>query len=193
MNLLMILFASIFVNNLALTYFLGMCPFISVSGDLKTAFGMGMAVTFVITITAALNWLLFHYVLIPFKVEYLQYVIFIIVISATVQIVELVIERFSPVLYINLGVFLPLIAVNCAILGLSLFMVVRDYTFLESVVFGFGGGIGWLIAIMAMAGIRTRLRFSNVPEALKGPGITMIVTGIMALGFMGFAGMVSSN
>jgi len=193
MNLLMILFASIFVNNLALTYFLGMCPFISVSGDLKTAFGMGMAVTFVITLTAALNWILFHYVLIPFKVEYLQYVIFIIVIAATVQIVELVIERFSPVLYINLGVFLPLITVNCAILGLSLFMVVRDYTFLESVVFGFGGGLGWLIAIMAMAGIRTRLRFSNVPEALKGPGITMIVTGIMALGFMGFAGMVSSN
>ncbi len=193
MDLCMIFFASIFVNNLALTYFLGMCPFISVSGDLKTAFGMGMAVTFVITLTAGLNWLVFHYVLVPFNVEYLQYVTFIIVIAATVQIVELVIERFSPVLYINLGVFLPLITVNCAILGLSLFMIVRNYTFFQSIVFGFGGGIGWLVAIMAMAGIRTRLRFSNIPEALKGPGITMIVTGIMALGFMGFAGMVSSN
>lgn len=192
MDLFVIFFASIFVNNLALTYFLGMCPFISVSGDLKTAFGMGMAVTFVITLTAGLNWLVYHCILVPCKVEYLQYVTFIIVIAATVQIVELVIERFSPVLYINLGVFLPLITVNCAILGLSLFMIVRDYTFWESIVFGFGGGVGWLVAIMAMAGIRTRLRFSNVPEALKGPGITMIITGLMAMGFMGFAGMVST-
>ncbi len=191
MDLFMIFFASIFVNNLALTYFLGMCPFISVSGDLKTAFGMGMAVTFVITLTAGINSLLYNFVLVPFEVEYLQYVAFIIVIAATVQVVELLIERFSPVLYINMGVFLPLITVNCAILGLSLFMIVRDYSFAESVVFGFGGGVGWLVAIMGMAGIRTRLRFSNVPEALKGAGITMIVTGIMALGFMGFAGMVN--
>ena len=191
MDLFMIFFASIFVNNLALTYFLGMCPFISVSGDLKTAFGMGIAVTFVITLTAAINSALYNYVLVPFEVEYLQYVSFIIVIAATVQVVELLIERFSPILYINMGVFLPLITVNCAILGLSLFMVVRDYSLAQSVVFGFGGGVGWLVAIMAMAGIRTRLRFANVPEALKGPGITMIVTGLMALGFMGFAGMVS--
>ncbi|MGR3219718.1 MAG: electron transport complex protein RnfA [Candidatus Anammoxibacter sp.] len=189
MELFIIFFSSIFVNNLALTYFLGMCPFISVSNDLKTAFGMGIAVTFVITITAGINWLVYNYILIPFGVEYLQYVSFIIVIAATVQVVELVIERSSPVLYINMGVFLPLITVNCAILGLSLFMVVRDYTFVQSMVFGFGGGLGWLVAIMAMAGIRTRLRFSNVPEALKGPGITMMITGIMALGFMGFAGM----
>lgn len=191
MDIFLIFFTSIFVNNLALTYFLGMCPFISVSGDLKTAFGMGIAVTFVITLTAGINWLLYSFVLIPFGVEYLQYVSFIIVIAATVQLVELIVERFSPVLYINMGVFLPLITVNCAILGLSLFMIVRDYTFIESVVFGFGGGLGWFIAIMAMAGIRTRLRFANVPEALKGPGITMIITGIMALGFMGFAGMAS--
>ena len=191
MDLFMIFFASIFVNNLALTYFLGMCPFISVSGDLKTAFGMGMAVTFVITLTAGINSLLYNFVLVPFEVEYLQYVSFIIVIAATVQVVELLIERFSPVLYINMGVFLPLITVNCAILGLSLFMIVRDYSFAESVVFGFGGGVGWLVAIMGMAGIRTRLKFSNVPEALMGPGITMIVTGLMALGFMGFAGMVN--
>ena len=193
MDHFIIFFSSIFVNNLALTYFLGMCPFISVSGDLKTAFGMGIAVTFVITLTAAINWLLYYYILIPFNVEYLQYVSFIIIIAATVQLVEMVIERSSPVLYINMGVFLPLITVNCAILGLSLFMVVRDYTFIKSVVFGFGGGVGWFVAIMAMAGIRTRLRFSNVPEALKGPGITMIITGIMALGFMGFAGMVSGQ
>lgn len=191
MELFIIFFSSIFVNNLALTYFLGMCPFISVSNDLKTAFGMGIAVTFVITITAAINWLVYNYILIPFEVEYLQYVSFIIVIAATVQVVELIIERSSPVLYINMGVFLPLITVNCAILGLSLFMVVRDYTFVQTLVFGFGGGLGWLVAIMAMAGIRTRLRFANVPEALKGPGITMIITGIMALGFMGFAGMAS--
>lgn len=193
MDLLTIFFASIFVNNLALTYFLGMCPFISVSGDLKTAFGMGMAVTFVIALTACFNWLLFYHVLVPFNVAYLQYVTFIIVIAATTQIVELVVERYSPALYINLGVFLPLIAVNCAILGLCLFMVVRNYSFMQSVVFGFGGGFGWLLAIMAMAGIRTKLRFSNVPDALKGPGITVIITGIMALGFMGFAGMVTAR
>lgn len=193
MDLFIIFFASIFVNNLALTYFLGMCPFISVSGDLKTAFGMGMAVTFVITLTAAINWLLLHYILIPFKVEYLQYVSFIIVIASVVQILELLIERFSPVLYINMGVFLPLIAVNCAILGLSLFMVVRDYSFIQSVIFGLGGGLGWFVAIMAMAGIRTKLRFSNVPDALKGPGITMLITGIMALAFTGFAGMGSAQ
>lgn len=193
MDLLTIFFASIFVNNLALTYFLGMCPFISVSGDLKTAFGMGMAVTFVITLTASLNWLLFYHVLVPFNVAYLQYVTFIIVIAATVQIVELVIERYSPGLYINLGVFLPLITVNCAILGLSLFMVVRNYSFMQSVFFGAGGGLGWFLAIMAMAGIRTKLRFSNVPDALKGPGITVVITGIMALGFMGFAGMITAR
>ena len=193
MDIFIIFFTSIFVNNLALTYFLGMCPFISVSGDLKTAFGMGMAVTFVITLTAAINWLLLHYILIPFKVEYLQYVAFIIVIASVVQVLELLIERFSPVMYINMGVFLPLIAVNCAILGLSLFMVVRDYSFIQSVIFGLGGGLGWFVAIMAMAGIRTKLRFSNVPDALKGPGITMVITGIMALAFTGFAGMGSAQ
>ena len=192
MDIFIIFFASIFVNNLALTYFLGLCPFISVSNDLKTAFGMGIAVTFVITLTSSINWLLYNYILVPYEVEYLQYVSFIIVIAATVQVVEMVMEQFSPVLYINLGVFLPLITVNCAILGVSLFMIVRDYTFIENLAFGFGGGVGWFVAIMAMAGIRTRLRFSNVPEALKGPGITMIITGIMALGFMGFAGMASN-
>ena len=192
MDIFIIFFASIFVNNLALTYFLGLCPFISVSNNLKTAFGMGIAVTFVITLTASINWLLYNYILVPYEVEYLQYVSFIIIIAATVQVVEMVMEQFSPVLYINLGVFLPLITVNCAILGVSLFMIVRDYTFIENLAFCFGGGIGWLVAIMAMAGIRTRLRFSNVPDGLKGPGITMIITGIMALGFMGFAGMASN-
>lgn len=190
-RMFIIFFAAIITNNIALTYFLGMCPFIAVSRDLKTASGMGIAVIFVMALTAAFNWPIYHYILEPYHVEYLEYVSFIIVIAAMVQIVEVVIERFSPVLYINMGVFLPLITVNCAILGLSLFMILRDYTFIESMAYAIGSGLGWMLVIVAMAGIRTKLAFSNVPAALRGPGITMIIAGIMALGFMGFAGIVN--
>ena len=149
-----------------------------------------MAVTFVLTITATANWIIDYYVLVPLGVGYLRFVIFIIVIAAMVQIVEMFMERFSPTLYNALGIFLPLITVNCAILGVSLFMILREYTFIKAVAFGFGGGVGWSLAIIAMASIRNRLQFSNVPRQLQGAGITMIIAGMMALGFMGFAGMV---
>jgi len=191
MDILTILVAAIFTHNIALTYFLGMCPFIAVSGDLETASGMSMAVTFVMTISAAVTWPLYHKVLLPFHVEYLQYVLFILVIASLVQIVEMIVERSSPTLYSSMGVFLPLITVNCAILGVTLFMIVRDYSYVESLVYSLGSGIGWGIAILAMASIRQKLRFANIPEGLKGPAITMIIAGIMAMGFMGFAGMLS--
>jgi Na+-transporting NADH:ubiquinone oxidoreductase subunit E len=191
MTLFGIIFASLFTSNIALTYFLGMCPFIAVSRDIRTASGMGFAVTFVMVITAAINWPLYHLLLVPFRIEYLQYLGFIVVIAATVQIVEIVIERFFPVLHLNMGVFLPLITVNCAILGLSLFMILRSYSFVQGIVYALGGGAGWTLAIVAMAGLRAKLIFADVPEALQGPGITMIIAGIMALAFMGFAGIVS--
>jgi len=191
MNPLVILFAAIFTNNIALTYFLGMCPFIAVSRDLKTATGMGVAVIFVMTLTALFAWPVYHWILVPYHVEYLQLVSFIIIIAALVQVVEMVIERFSPALYINMGVFLPLITVNCAILGLALFMILRNYSFIQSMAYAVGSGIGWMVVIVAMAGIRTKLVFAKVPKALEGPGLTMIIAGLMALGFMGFAGIVN--
>ncbi|MEE8360112.1 MAG: Rnf-Nqr domain containing protein [Candidatus Omnitrophota bacterium] len=190
MKLFMIFFATLFTHNIALTYFLGMCPFISVSRNIKTAFGMGVAVIFVMTVTAAINWPIYYKILVPLGVEYLYYVLFIITIAALVQFVEMVTEKYLPVLQVTLGVFLPLITVNCAILGLSLFMILREYSYVESVVFAFGSGVGWLIAIIAMSGIRSKLIYSDIPKPLKGPGITMIIAGIMALAFMGFAGMV---
>jgi len=191
MELIIIFIAAVFTHNMALTYFLGMCPFIAVSGDLRTAWGMSMAVTFVMTLASAATWPLYHKLLVPYNVEYLQYVVFILVIAALVQIVEMVIERSSPILYNSMGVFLPLITVNCAILGVTLFMIVRKYTYIESLIYSVGSGIGWGIAILAMAAIREKLRFANVPEGLKGPGITMIIAGLMAMGFMGFAGMLN--
>ena len=191
MALFAIVFASLFTSNIALTYFLGMCPFIAISRDIKTAWGMGCAVTFVMVITGAINWPVYNLLLVPFHIEYLQYLAFIVVIAATVQIVEIVIERFFPVLYLNMGVFLPLITVNCAILGLSLFMILRSYSFAQGIVYAMGSAMGWTLAIVAMAGLRAKLIFADVPEALEGPGITMIIAGIMALAFMGFAGIVS--
>lgn len=189
MKLFAIFFATLFTNNIALTYLLGMCPFISVSKDIKTAWGMGCAVTFVMVITASINWCIYNLLLVPLHIEHLQYLSFIIIIAAIVQVLEMMTERLLPILYINMGVFLPLITVNCAILGLSLFMILREYSFIESLVFSLGGGLGWSIAIIAMAGLRKKLVFANVPKALEGPGITMIIAGIMALAFMGFAGM----
>ncbi len=190
LNLFIIFFASMFTQNIVLTYFLGICPFVAVSKEIPTAFGMGMAVIFVMFMTMGINWPLYHMVLVPFKVEYLQFLVFIIVIATFVQIVEIFIDRYSPVLYVSLGVFLPLITVNCAILGVLLFSVLRDYTYLQSLVFALGGGIGWTIAIISMAGIRQKLQFSAIPKGLEGPGITMIIAGIMAMAFMGFAGIV---
>jgi len=190
-NLFIIFFASIFTQNVVLTYFLGICPFVAVSKEIPTAFGMGMAVVFVMFMTMGLNWPLYHLVLVPFHVEYLQFLVFIMVIATFVQIVEIFIDRYSPVLYVSLGVFLPLITVNCAILGVSLFSVIRGYGYLQSLAFALGSGIGWTLAIVAMAGIRQKIQFSSVPKGLEGPGITMIIAGIMAMAFMGFAGIVS--
>jgi len=146
-----IFFASIFTGNILLTFFLGMCSFLSVSKQVKTALGLGLAVTFVLTVTSALNYVVFYYILKPLGIEYLLYIAFIVVIAGVVQLLEMIIERFSEVLYINLGIFLPLITVNCAILGAALFMVIRKYTFIQSVLFGAGSGLGWLLAILALS------------------------------------------
>ncbi len=188
---LVILIAAIFTNNILLTNFLGMCSFIACSGQIKTAVGLGVAVTFVLTMTTMLNFAIFHFVLVPLDLVFLQFIVFIAVIAAFVQFVEMFIERFSPRLYFALGIFLPLITVNCAILGAVLFMVIRKYNFIQSVGFGFGAGIGWAVAIILMAGLRQKMRYSNVPQPFKGVAIAMIVTGVLAMAFMGFAGMVS--
>jgi len=184
-------FAAIFTNNILLMFFLGMCPFTSVSREVKTAFGLGLAVVFVMTSTSLLNWLAYHHILVPLKLEFFRFIMFIIIIAAFVQFVEMVIDRYSPKLYYGLGIFLPLITVNCAILGASLFMVIRDYTFIVTIGFGFGSGLGWLLAIMAMAGIRQRLAHARIPRGLDGPGITLIIAGLMALAFIGFTGVLS--
>ena len=185
-----IFFASIFTGNILLVYFLGMCSFLSVSSQVKTSFGLGMAVTFVLTLTAALNYIAYWYLLEPLGLDYLRYIVFIVIIAAAVQLSELFIERYSESLYMNLGIFLPLITVNCAVLGVSLFMVIRKYSFIQSVLFGAGSGLGWMLAILALAGIRQRLNEKRIPEALQGPGIVIIIVGIMAMAFIGFSGMV---
>lgn len=190
---------SIFVENILLAYFLGMCSFLACSKKVETAVGLGVAVVFVLTITTPANWVLRSFLLsegalawagLPdIDLSFLTFITFISVIAAMVQLVEMVIDRFSPKLYAALGIFLPLIAVNCAILGASLFMVEREYTFGESVVFGASSGMGWALAIISMSAIRYKLRYSNVPGGLRGLGITMLTTGLMAIAFMTFAGI----
>jgi Na+-transporting NADH:ubiquinone oxidoreductase subunit E len=189
-----ILIAAITTNNILLTNFLGMCSFLAVSKELRSSLGLGGAVIFVSTLTSGLNWLVFHLLLVPFGLEYLQYIVFIIVIAAFVQIVEMAIERYSMPLYLTLGIFLPLITVNCAILGCSLFLVIRQYTFMQAMAYGLGSGLGWALAIAAMAGIRERMkkRSKVIPE-LEGPGIALIIAGIMAMAFVGFSGIVRIN
>ncbi len=193
MHLLVILFASVFTENILLARFLGMCSFLSVSRKVKTAVGLGFAVVFVMTVTVALDWFAYQYILRPYHIEYFRFVLFIVIIAAFVQFIEMVIERYSPVLYQSLGIFLPLITVNCAVLGASLFMVIRDYTFAEGVAFGLGSGVGWMLAIVAMAGIRERLAHARIPQGLQGPGITLIIAGLMALAFIGFTGVLSGG
>ncbi len=194
---MLVLFAAIFTNNILLAYFLGMCSFLAVSKTLKTAYGLGLAVTFVTTATAILNYGIYYALLDPntsllgIDLTFLQYIIFIAVIAAFVQLVEMVIDKYSPALYHALGIFLPLITVNCAILGTSVFMVIRKYTFMQAAGYGLGSGLGWFVAIVLIAGIRMQLRFANIPEPLKGVGITMIVTGLMAMAFLGFAGVAN--
>ncbi len=191
MNPIALFFASIFTSNILMSNFLGMCSFISVSKDYKSSFGLGLAVTVVMTITAAVSWVVLYYILVPLGLEYLSFIVFIIVIAAVVQILEMVIDRASPALYLSLGIFLPLITVNCAILGAILFMQIRRYGFIESTVFAAGSGLGWWLAIMLLAAIRGRIENNPVPAGLKGAGITMITIGFMAMGFIGFSGMIA--
>ena len=186
-----IFIAAIFTNNILLTNFLGMCSFIACSGQIKTSLGLGTAVTFVMIMTTMINYAIYHLVLVPLGLVHLQFIVFIAVIAAFVQLVEMFVERFSPKLYFALGIFLPLITVNCAILGASLFMIIRKYTFTQSIGFGLGAGIGWAVAILMLAGLRQKMRYSNVPKPFEGVPIAMIITGVLAMVFMGFAGMVS--
>jgi Na+-transporting NADH:ubiquinone oxidoreductase subunit E len=190
---------AVFVENILLAYFLGMCSFLAVSKKVDASIGLGFAVIFVLTITAPVNWFIYSYLLgdgaltwLGFpdvNLSFLKPIVFIAVIAAMVQLVEMVIDKFSPSLYQSLGIFLPLIAVNCSILGGSLFLVERNYTLMESIVFGFGSGLGWFLAIVAMASIRYRLRYSNVPTNLRGVGITMLLTGLISIAFMSFGGI----
>lgn len=187
---LVVAVSAVFTGNILLSYFLGMCPFLSVSREVKTAVGLGAAVIFVMTSTTALNWILYRFILVPLQLEFFRFILFIITIAAFVQFVEMALDRYSPLLYTNLGIFLPLITVNCAILGAALFMVIRGYDLLETVAYGFGSGVGWMMAIVAMAGIRQRLAVARIPRGLRGPGITLIIAGLMALAFIGFTGVM---
>ena len=201
-----IFFAAIFINNILLTNFLGLCSFIACSGQIRTSIGLGTAVTFVMITTTAINYAVYYGILISAEeaaelgraaplisadLTHLQFIVFIAVIAAFVQLVEMFVERFSPRLYFALGIFLPLITVNCSILGASLFMIIRKYSFIQSVGFGLGAGLGWAVAIVLLAGLRQKMRYSNIPEPFQGVPIAMVVTGVLAMAFMGFAGMVS--
>ena len=200
-DLISVFVRSIFIDNMIFAYFLGMCSYLAVSKNVKTALGLGIAVIFVMVITVPLNWLLLNKVLkegslawispslAKVDLSFLAFIMFIATIASMTQLVEMLVEKLSPELYGALGIFLPLIAVNCSILGGSLFMQVRDYEFAEATVFGLGSGVGWMIAIVAIAAIRMRLRYSDVPAPLRGLGITFIITGLMGIAFMSFLGI----
>jgi len=190
-RIILLFVSTVLVNNFILVRFLGICPFLGVSKHVETAFSMGLATTFVMTLTGMATWLINTYILEMFNLPFLQYVSFIIVIASLVQFVEMFIKKSSPALYKALGIFLPLITTNCAILGLALLIPLNGYNFIESVVFGFAAGVGFTLAIVLMAGLREPLEFADVPGALKGVPITLIIAGIMALAFMGFSGMIS--
>lgn len=191
MELAAIFISAVLVQNFVLYYFLGICPFLGVSKKIDSAFSMGLAVTFVMTITAVVSWMINNLILIPYGLDYLQIVSFILVIASLVQLVEMFIRKISPPLYQALGIYLPLITTNCAIMGLALIAALNEYSFVETVVFGFGSGLGFTLAIILMAGIREQLDLADVPEPLKGAGIALIVAGIMALAFNGFIGMLT--
>ncbi len=191
MKLILIFLSSAIINNFVLSYFLGICPFIGVSNKTSSAFSMGIAVTFVMTLTAIVSWILNNFVLIPYNLEFLQTVSFILVIASLVQFVEMVIKKVSQPLYRALGIYLPLITTNCAIMGLALFISLKNYTFLEGIFYALGAGIGFTLAIVLMAGIREDLDLADVPKSMRGVPITLITAGLLALAFMGFAGMIT--
>ena len=194
-----IIINSIFIENIVLVYFLGMCSFLSISKKVETSIGLGFAVVFVLSITAPANWALNEYLLAEgalawagledINLDFLQFIVFISVIAAMVQLVEMLLDRFSPVLYYNLGIFLPLITVNCSILGCSLFLVEREYNLAEATGYGFGSGLGFFLAIVSLATIRKRIRYSNVPPTLRGVGMSMLLTGLISMAFLGFSGI----
>ena len=184
-----IFFASIITSNMVLTNFLGMCSYLSVSSEYKTATGLGMAVTMVLTLTTVINWAVYRYVIVPLGIEYLQYIIFIMVIAAVVQILEMIMDRYTPDLHAKLGIFLPLITVNCAIFGVTLFVVIRNYGFLQTLLFGVGSGLGWWLAIDMLAAIREKMAKTKLPAGTSGTAISFIITGIMAMAFIGFSGI----
>ena len=190
LNPFSLFFASIFTSNILLANFLGMCSFVAISKDMKSSMGLGMAVTVVLLVTAAVNWLILEFVLKPLGLEYLRFIVFIIVIAAVVQVLEMIIDRTSQPLYIALGIFLPLITVNCAILGVSLFLEIRNYSFWQSIIYGAGSGFGWWLAIIALAAIRKKIDKAPVPNTLKGAGLTFITIGLMAMSFLGFSGLL---
>ena len=190
LNPFSLFFASIFTSNILLANFLGMCSFVAISKDMKSSMGLGMAVTVVLLVTAAINWLILEFVLKPFGLEYLRFIVFIIVIAAVVQVLEMIIDRTSQPLYIALGIFLPLITVNCAILGVSLFLEIRNYSFWQSIIYGAGSGFGWWLAIIALAAIRKKIDKAPVPNTIKGAGLTFITIGLMAMSFLGFSGLL---
>jgi Na+-transporting NADH:ubiquinone oxidoreductase subunit E len=193
-ELVNIFIKSAFIENLALSYFLGMCSYLAVSKTVKTAVGLGLAVIFVLAITMPINWVINVWLLgengiFQTDLTFLRFILFIAVIASMVQLVEMVVEKYSPSLYNSLGIFLPLITVNCAILGGSLFMVSKEYNFSESVAFGIGGGFGWFLAIVAIAAIREKIKYSAVPPALRGLGMAFLLTGLMGMAFMGLMGI----
>jgi Na+-transporting NADH:ubiquinone oxidoreductase subunit E len=201
MELLNLAIKSIFIENMIFAFFLGMCSYLAVSKKVGTAIGLGAAVIFVLTITAPMNWALQEYILkegaltwinegfADVDLSFLRFIMFIAIIAGMVQLVEMIVEAMSPSLYGALGIFLPLIAVNCSILGVSLFMVQREYSLTESVVFGASSGVGWLFAIVALAAIREKMKYSDVPKPMRGLGITMVITGLMGMAFMSFSGI----
>jgi len=189
-ELLVILISAVFVNNFVLARFLGICPFLGVSKKVETAIGMGMAVIFVLTVASVVTWFIQYLVLIPFGIEYLQTIAFILVIASLVQLVEMVIQKTSPVLYQSLGIFLPLITTNCAVLGVAVLNIQKSYSFIESVVFSLGAGLGFTLAMVLFAGLRERLELCPVPQSFRGTAIALVTAGLLSLAFMGFAGLV---
>ncbi|MEP9410066.1 MAG: NADH:ubiquinone reductase (Na(+)-transporting) subunit E [Candidatus Brocadia sp.] len=189
-SLVLIFTSAAFTDNILLARFLGMCSCLAISKKVDTSIGLGSAVIFVTASTSAINFLVYKYILLPLGIEYLRLITFIVIIAAFVQLLEMIIERFSEKLYYALGIFLPLITVNCAILGISLFMLNKPYTFWQAFAFGAGGGFGWFLAITLVGGIREKIKENELPGGLEGPAITLIIIGIMALAFVGFSGMI---
>ena len=192
-DLILILIAAVLTDNFVLKYFLGICPFLGVSNELDSAVSMGLATTFVMSITAPFAWVINYLVLKKLELPFLEYVTFIIVIASLVQFVEMFIKKFFPALHEAMGIYLPLITTNCAILFMALFLVLRNYSLLESIIFGFGSGVGFTLAITIMAGIREEIKYHDVPRCLKGPGITLIIASILAMIFVAFSGLIQTQ